>query len=208
MDLDGDKAGLEATAGVLDKARLLLVGDPRPGDPAEQGQKLATVADTQAEGVGPSVEVLELPPESVVETDDTGPPLGRVQNIGIAETTHRHHPAESIQLDPTAQQIGHDDVPGLEAGGVEGRGHLPVTVAALLAQDGDRDLVAALEDVRVRLAGGQRALRIGAGAMAEARALLLDKLRVGLEPVESEAGLLPEVAEVTHVGGEHLWSPT
>ena len=32
------------------------------------------------------------------------------------------------------QQVGHGDVPGLHAGGVDGGGHLPVPVAALLPQ--------------------------------------------------------------------------
>jgi hypothetical protein len=80
----------------VDEARLRAVrqlrahaaaGVPRRGHPAEQRLQLAAVADAEAEGVWPVVELLELLEHALVEADRGGPALGRVQHISIGEAT-------------------------------------------------------------------------------------------------------------------------
>ena len=71
---------------------------------------------------------------SVALADDV---VGGVEDVGVGESAHRHHAAEAREGGAAIEEVGHDHVPRLEAGGVEGRGHLDLPVDALLAQDRD-----------------------------------------------------------------------
>ncbi len=95
-------------------------------------------------------------------------------------------------------------IPGLEAGRVEGGGHLAVAVGALLAEDRHRDLLGAVHDVFGGRLGPEAETPRRRPAVGETALFLGDMARVGLPPVELERRPLPEIAERAHILVEDL----
>ena len=100
----------------MDEAGLQLVPDAAPRDPTQQRFKLAAVAYAQRERVRAGREHVELLRQLRVESDYPGPALRRIENVGVAEAAHEGEALESLEANPSGQQVGHRDVPSLEPG--------------------------------------------------------------------------------------------
>ncbi len=82
-----------------------------------------------------------------VEQDRLRPPFAGAEHVAVREAAAHDQAAEVVETQASLEQIGHVHVVRDEAGAMECRRHLDVTVDALLAQD--RDLrPRALGDVR------------------------------------------------------------
>ena len=90
----------------------------KPGMP-EQRHQLAAVAHAQGEGVRPGEETAELLRQARVVADDRGPALGGIEHVAEGEPAHESDHVEAVEVDSAREQVGHGDVPGLEAGGEE-----------------------------------------------------------------------------------------
>ncbi len=103
--------------------------------------------DAQREGVGTREERLERVARAGVEEDRLGPALARAQHVAVGEPAAGRDALEVREADAPGEHVAHVHVVRVEAGAVEGRGHLHLAVHALLAQH--RDLrPRALGDVR------------------------------------------------------------
>ena len=71
------------------------------------------------------------------EEDRLGPALAGAQHVAVGEAAAGGEAAEARELDAAGEDVAHVHVDRLEAGAVERRRHLDLTVDALLAQDGD-----------------------------------------------------------------------
>lgn len=137
LDLDGRDSRLESLASVdLERGPGLGAGD----DHLELGEELATVADTEGEGVVSVEEGLELLSGDVMEKDRFGPSVTSTEDISVRESTASSDTPEALERDLTRDDVRHVDVDGLESRGGERPGHLDVTVDTLLSEDGDLGL--------------------------------------------------------------------
>ena len=135
LDLEGHKPGFEAFGLVLHEARPQV----RAGnDRAEGTHHLAAVAHAQGKGVLPHEEGGKLGAGAVVEENALGPALAAAEHVAVTEAAAGDQAAEIFEGDAAAEDVGHVDVDGPEAGAGEGGGHLDFAVHALLAQHGDR----------------------------------------------------------------------
>mmetsp|Transcript_9230 Transcript_9230/g.24895 ORF Transcript_9230/g.24895 Transcript_9230/m.24895 type:complete len:446 (-) Transcript_9230:929-2266(-) len=148
LDLDVGPPALKPARVVVDEPGLVLViEDPVGGwNPAKEGHKLATVANSEREGVGSVVEGVELRLDRLVEADGAGPSLCRVHHVSVGEAPHENDPLEVGQRRLILEEVLHGDVPRLHAGKCDRSRHLPVSVAALLPQDGNLDLPVAVHN--------------------------------------------------------------
>mmetsp|Transcript_10641 Transcript_10641/g.26442 ORF Transcript_10641/g.26442 Transcript_10641/m.26442 type:complete len:717 (+) Transcript_10641:619-2769(+) len=201
------EAGLEPARVVVHEARLLGRVEERLGrlarawHPAEQCHQLAAVAHAEGEGVLPHVEGIELSGEVLLVLEHCGPPLGRVEDVAVREAAGEDDAAEAVERDALLHQVGHRHVPRLQPGGVQRRGHLAVTIGALLPQHCDWRA-----SRRGERRGGlrrERELPHGRRARAQPRRLFLGALFLGLQLLQLGAGGLPRVAQVDHRRVEH-----
>ncbi len=84
----------------------------------------------------PGEEALQLAPGPGVEEDRLGPALAGAQHVAVGEAAAGGQAAEAVERGAPLEQVAHVHVDRLEAGAVEGGGHLDLPVHALLAQDG------------------------------------------------------------------------
>src|SRR6185437_13858520 len=98
---------------------------------AELRHHLAAIADAEREGFGACEERGEGVAELGVEEDGPGPSAAGAEDVAIGEAD------EGGEVGAAGEQVAHGDVDALEAGAVEGGGHLVLAVDALLAEDGD-----------------------------------------------------------------------
>mmetsp|Transcript_1373 Transcript_1373/g.3209 ORF Transcript_1373/g.3209 Transcript_1373/m.3209 type:complete len:403 (-) Transcript_1373:1225-2433(-) len=202
---DGDlaEAALEAAAVVVHKAGLVSLLGHTAGHPAEQRHELAAVADAEGEGVGALVKGLKLLANAGAELDAGGPALGAVHHVGVREAAHKDDATEAVQGGAPAEQVAHGDVPRLHTRCVHRRRHLAVAVAALLAQDGNADLVGGGHDLGQRPGGREAEVPHWVGAARQASGLCVHALLRRLPPLQHEGGRLPGVAQHGHALREH-----
>ena len=103
-------------------------------DVAQAGHHLAAVADTEREGVAAREEALELRARALVEQHRLRPAAAGAQHVAVGEATAGRDAADRCQVERAREHVAHVHVDRLEAGAVEGRGHLVLPVDALLAQ--------------------------------------------------------------------------
>ena len=134
FDADGNVAAFVALALVLHEARPVVgAGD----DAVEVAHHLAAVADAECEGVFAGEEGGEFGAGAGIEENALGPAFAGAEDVAVAEATAGGEAAEVAETDATAEDIGHVDVDGREAGAGERGGHLDFTVHALLAENRD-----------------------------------------------------------------------
>ena len=135
LELHRDGAALVALGLVLHEAGPEVgTGD----DGLQIAHHLAAVADAEAKGVLPGEEGLELSPGAFVEEGAFGPALAGAEHIAVAEPAAGREAAEIPQRHAAAEDVGHVNIDGLEPGAGERRGHLDLTVDALLSQNRHR----------------------------------------------------------------------
>jgi hypothetical protein len=79
-------------------------------------------------------EGLELLARPRVEQDRLGPAGAGAQDVAVAEAAAGREPVEAGEVRTPGDDVGHVHVDAVEAGAMEGRGHLHLAVDALLAQ--------------------------------------------------------------------------
>ena len=100
----------------MDKPRLVLVIYTLPRHPAQESGKLASITYTEAEGVRPVIEGLELLIDVLVEPYDPCPALCRIEHICITEPADKDYAPEAAEVHLLLKKIGHGHVPGLKPG--------------------------------------------------------------------------------------------
>mmetsp|Transcript_44429 Transcript_44429/g.123540 ORF Transcript_44429/g.123540 Transcript_44429/m.123540 type:complete len:272 (-) Transcript_44429:1189-2004(-) len=180
------KARFEPRRVVVRQARCGLFGHGTraKGHPLEAVLELATVTDPEREGVVTLVELLQLRCHGGLEPGRRRPALGRAQRVGIGEAAHEGRTAELLEPDGAPCQVRHGHVPGLEAGQPEGRCHLPITVAALLADD--RHLRRFARQLPLRRGARDGRVDEGRAARGHAPLLLLDACGIGLQHLKGK----------------------
>ncbi|GJC81968.1 hypothetical protein ColLi_04805 [Colletotrichum liriopes] len=155
VDLDHGEARLELPAGVLDeRGPVLGAGDQL----LEARDHLATVADAQRERVGALEEVFKLLARVLVLEDGLRPADAGAEDVAVREAAARRD-AHKVRERPAGEDVRHVHVDGVEAGRLEGEGHLAVAVDAHLAEDGDARRLA--EQAAQRRRQGHDVLRRG-----------------------------------------------
>ncbi len=130
---DGNQHGapLKLLALVGHKARPIL----RSGHQRVQLSKhLTAIADPQSKGVA-AKEALKRLPQRLIKQNGFGPTAATAQNISIGKTTTGHQRRKIIQQGRRAEQIAHMHINRSEAGSLESRSHLDLSIHALLPQD-------------------------------------------------------------------------
>ncbi len=102
----------------------------------EVGEHLTAVAHAQGEAVVAFEKGGELFARPRIEQDGLGPALAGAEHVAIAEAATGDQSMEIVEAHTPGQEVRHVHIHRLEAGLVEGRGHLHLTVHPLLAQDG------------------------------------------------------------------------
>ena len=133
-----------------------MIGDPHPGNPSEQREELATVANTQRKCVRPTIEIVKYLLQLFIEPDCCSPPFSAFRNIGVRKSSDSNESSEPVERHSPTDQIVHRDVPGAETCLIEGRGHLAIAVAPLFPENGDRRFVLAFENTCGRRLGFKR----------------------------------------------------
>src|SRR5512136_742591 len=87
---------LKPARGIPDESRLLIFGNSLPGQDAEERHELTTIADSQREGVLPIEEAMKHFMEVRVESNDTRPTFGGIQNICIGKPANKDNSPKSI----------------------------------------------------------------------------------------------------------------
>ena len=123
-----------------------MIRNPQPGHPSEKREELATVANTQRKGVGPTIEIVEHLLQPFIEPDRRSPPFSAFRNIGVGESSDGNESSEPVERHSPTDQIVHRDVPGAETCLIESRGHLAIAVAPLFPENGDFRFVLAFEN--------------------------------------------------------------
>ena len=98
--------------------------------------QLATVTDTQRQGVLAGIELVEGLLSLGVEEEGTSPSLGRTQYVGVRETAAEHNHVDVLKGLATGNQVGHHHVLHVETGQIQAVSHLTLTIGTLLADDG------------------------------------------------------------------------
>ncbi len=198
------------------QARLELLGEValevRPGLRAgnqlvQVGHHLAAVADAEAEAVATIEEGLELVAGARVEEDGLGPALAGAQHVAVGEAAAGRQALEVVQRDAPGDDVAHVHVHRLEAGAVEGGGHLQLAVDALLAQDGHARARAGGNEGRGDVVLGVEAqvdVEAGVGLVETRGLFLFGAVGVVAQALQVEGGLGPGLAEHHAVGAENL----
>ncbi len=167
---------------------------------------LTAVTDPKGKGVVTLEKRLELIPGLGIEQDGLGPTFTGTQYISIGETTTGHQTVETIQGHPARQDVTHVHIYRTETGGVEGPGHLDMSVHTLLPQyrhlgahagidHGGSDVVLGIKGQRGRETGVVRPgdlieFLLGALAVVPQRLNTKTGLRPGL--LQGNAGLIQQ----------------
>src|SRR4030043_16866 len=88
---------LKSARGIPDESGLLIFGNSLPGQDTEECHELTTIADSQREGVFPIEEVMKHFMELRVESNDTRPTFGGIQNICIGEPANKSNSPKSVE---------------------------------------------------------------------------------------------------------------
>ena len=166
---------------------------------AQFNHQLAAVADTQREGVGAFVEVLEGTFGVFVPQKAAGPAFGGAEYVGVRETAAEHYHIHILESFAACHKVGHVYVFDIEAGQIERICHLAVAVHALFAND-CRAYAATFLAVETESARFERALETAGEGIFErlARVVLEAQARTffaALYRVEHIRGLEPYVAQ-------------
>ncbi len=140
----------------MDESRLAGIRYALPWDPAQKRRELTTIAYSQAEGVGTIIKSLELLPYMFVVFYYPCPTLCRVKHISVAEASDKYNSPEAFKRNPGLKQISHGNIPWLKPCLKKGRGHLPVSVAALFAYDRDLRLISSERESPERSVQGSK----------------------------------------------------
>ena len=98
---------------------------------------LTAVAHAQRKSIAAPEKGLEFLARPRVEEDGLGPALACAQDIAVRESAAGGKAPESRKPGPALDDVAHMHVSRLKACAIEGRGHLDLSVHALLAQDRD-----------------------------------------------------------------------
>src|SRR5262249_39760062 len=104
---------------------------------AQGREHLATVADAERERVGAREELREHRACALVIEDRLGPTFARAEHVAVREPAARDPAAITVEAGAARQDVAHVHVVRLEPRAIERRGHLALTVHALLSQHGD-----------------------------------------------------------------------
>ena len=105
-------------------------------DEVEFHHQLASVADTERQGVLTGIELVECLLSLRVEEECTCPSLGRTEHVGVRESTAEHNHVDILQSLAAAHKVGHHHVLHVESGEIQRVSHFALTVCSLLADDG------------------------------------------------------------------------
>ncbi len=157
----------------------------------EFGQHLAAIADSEAETARVLEEGAEGIPGAGIVPDGAGPAAAGAQYVAVGEAAAGRQALEGVQPLATLHEVAHVHIHRLEAGPVEGRGHLQVAVHPLLPQDGHPGAMPAhrRRPVRVEAEPGMQA---GIGVIGQRLELLGGAVGVVAQRLHPVAGLLPE----------------
>lgn len=166
---------------------------------SEFHHQLAAVADTEGEGVGAAVEAVEGGLGFRVVEEGAGPALGRAEDVGVGEAAAEDYHLYVVQRFAARGEVGHGYVLHVEAGQMEGIGHLPLAIGALLADDGGTHAALGAA-VGVGPEVGQTAGEGSGQAVLQGLLLIVLVALVslpieGLLAVEEPRGFVPHVAE-------------
>ena len=194
--LEGGDAGFEAFGFVLHEARPGVgAGD----DAVEVAHHLAAVAHAEGKAVFAGEEGGEFVAGAGIEECALGPAFTGSEDVAIAEATAGHEAAEIFQRNASADDVGHVDVHGLEAGAGEGGGHLDFAVHALLAEDRHGRANGGIGHKRRRRLKSDFRRQTGVGAVEAEGVLLLGAGRVVAEARDTAGDVGPDVAEGAEV---------
>ena len=101
--------------------------------------QLATVADTEAQGIRASIEAVEGGLSLGIEEEGSGPSLGTAEDIAVGESSAECDDVDVVEGLAAADEVGHGDVFHVESCEPEGVGHLAFGVGSLFADDGSAD---------------------------------------------------------------------
>ena len=161
-------------------------------------QHLAAITHPQRKGIFAEEETVEVLAEGFVVQHGLGPAATGTQYIAIGEPATGHQPLEIFQLHAASQQIAHVHINGVKTDTVEGRGHLGLTVNALLAQNRHLRARARVDHGRGQVLGhieGQAHVQARVVAVRDGIKFLTGTIRViaqGLNPV---AGFRPDAVQ-------------
>jgi len=179
FDLDERDSTLEDFGRVpLERGPSFRSGD----DLSKLSEELASVADSESEGVLPGEEVGELRTSSVVEEDRLRPSVSGSENVSVRESSTGSDTSEGVESDGSTNNVRHVNVDGLESSGGEGESHLDVSVDSLLSKDGDLGF------------GGLRSLRERRGARGS-----VDERKEGSGDVVGESSFVGSEEDVVEL---------
>ena len=165
---------------------------------------LAAVARAERERVAAREERSNSSRARALKRIGLGPALARAEHVAVGEAAAGGEALEARERDAAGDDVGHVHVDRLEAGAVEGRGHLDLAVHALLAQDGDaRPRAAATKGAMSSGIEGQCTERPGSSRSMMRSYSSRAHVRVVAQRLHAPAGLGPGALQVVALGGEH-----
>ena len=172
-------------------------------DEAEFHHQLASVADTERQGVLAGVETFESGLRLRVVEERACPTLGRTKDIAVRETAAEDNHIDFVERFAARNEVGHRDVLHVKACQVEGISHFALAVRTFLADNGSAD-AARSAAVGVNAKTGKAAVEVG--GQVEANGLLLVVLEAfgslsveGLLGIQFVGSMIPDVAHFVYV---------
>ena len=172
-------------------------------DEAEFHHQLASVADTERQGVLAGVETFESGLRLRVVEERACPTLGRTKDIAVRESTAEDNHIDFVEGFAARNEVGHRDVLHVKACQVEGISHFALAVRTFLADNGGAD-AARSAAVGVNAKTGKAAVKVG--GQVEANGLLLVVLEAfgslsveRLLRIQFVGSMIPDVAHFVYV---------
>ena len=204
MNLNGNPARFKTPGHILNEPRLLMVSDPQPWHPSEECEKLAAVAHTQRKCIGTIIKIVKHLPQPFIESDRCSPPFGAFRNIGVRKPSYCNESSEALQVDSSADQVGHRDIPWAESRLIEGRCHLTIAVTSLFPENCNFGFVFSFKNMCRRRFGLERNDIAGTFAIEDISSLLIGTLGIHLKALDLIGRFFPPLAKNTHVGLKNL----
>ncbi|OOO02400.1 MAG: hypothetical protein USCGTAYLOR_01368 [Chromatiales bacterium USCg_Taylor] len=94
---------------------------------------LTAVTDAERKGIGAFEKGREFGPRALVVHGGAGPAAPRPQDIAVGEAAASGETAERSEVSAAGNNIAHVQIDGMKAGALKRRGHLDVSIHALLS---------------------------------------------------------------------------
>ena len=104
-------------------------------DEVEFHHELATVADTEGEGVGTCIEAVEGFFCLRIEEEGSSPTLGTAENVAVRESTTEDDEVDVVEGFTASDEVGHGDIFHIEASKMEHICHFAFAIRSLLTDD-------------------------------------------------------------------------